>query len=220
MIGNKQNDASKHIKIYLTNGDILEAPTGLTIFEIASNFDICPAHQLCAGKINGHIVVTTTVINQDCGLEFINANDNIFLKHKMVGHILSDIIETIKPEDLPATQYEIVLTYIGLIYYLRQIRYSKPKTNPINLICKQKTIAVVDKQNNDLLLDYDAKYGTTMHKKFYNLENLIFHAIMMENPSHIVVHNSQDYYNPSFLRAIDEIYENNLLWRTGCDICD
>ena len=94
------NDEKGEImKITLKDGSVKEYESAKTIYEIAQDISEGLARAACAGEVNGKVEDLRTVIDTDCNLNILTANDKeglSTLRHT-ASHVLAEAVKRLYP---------------------------------------------------------------------------------------------------------------------------
>ena len=88
------------MKITLKDGSAKEYAKAMSVLEIATDISEGLARVACAGEVDGEIVDLRTVIDKDCNLNIVTANDEAGLKvlRHTVSHILAEAVKRLRPD--------------------------------------------------------------------------------------------------------------------------
>ena len=88
------------MKITLKDGSVKEYQEAKSVIEIASDISEGLARVACAGEVNGEVVDLRTVIENDCELNIVTANDAAGLKviRHTTAHVLAQAVKRLYPE--------------------------------------------------------------------------------------------------------------------------
>ncbi|MCM1282028.1 MAG: threonine--tRNA ligase [Roseburia sp.] len=88
------------MKITLKDGSVKEYSGPKSIYEIAGDISEGLARAACAGEVNGEIVDLRTVLEHDCELNIVTANDREGLRviRHTASHILAEAVKRLFPE--------------------------------------------------------------------------------------------------------------------------
>lgn len=87
------------MKIKLKDGSIKEYEGALSVYEIAADISEGLARAACAGEVNGKVVDLRTIIEEDCELNILTANDDkglSALRHT-ASHVLAEAVKRLYP---------------------------------------------------------------------------------------------------------------------------
>ena len=87
------------MKITLKDGSFKEYPEAKTVYEIAADISEGLARVACAGELNGEVVDLRTVVDSDCSLNILTANDKeglAALRHT-TSHVLAEAVKRLYP---------------------------------------------------------------------------------------------------------------------------
>ncbi|MBQ5849860.1 MAG: TGS domain-containing protein, partial [Lachnospiraceae bacterium] len=87
------------MKITLKDGSVKEYQEAKTVIEIATDISEGLARVACAGEVNGEIVDLRTVLDSDCELNIVTANDPEGLKviRHTAAHVLAQAVKRLFP---------------------------------------------------------------------------------------------------------------------------
>lgn len=87
------------MKITLKDGSAKEYDRAMSVYEIAADISEGLARAACAGEVNGEIVDLRTVIDSDCELNIVTANDPAGLKviRHTASHVLAQAVKRLFP---------------------------------------------------------------------------------------------------------------------------
>lgn len=87
------------MKITLKDGSAKEYDRAMSVYEIAADINEGLARAACAGEVNGEIVDLRTVIDSDCELNIVTANDPAGLKviRHTASHVLAQAVKRLFP---------------------------------------------------------------------------------------------------------------------------
>ena len=86
--------------ITLKDGSQKEYEQGKSVYEIALDISEGLARMACAGEVNGEVVDLRTVVNDDCELNILTANDPkglAALRHT-TSHVLAEAVKNLYPD--------------------------------------------------------------------------------------------------------------------------
>lgn len=88
------------MKITLNDGSVKEYSEAKTVYEIAADISEGLARMACAGEVNGEVVDLRTVLEADCELNIVTANDAAGLKviRHTASHVLAQAVKRLFPE--------------------------------------------------------------------------------------------------------------------------
>ncbi len=88
------------MKITLKDGAVKEYDSPRSVFEIAADLSEGLARAACAGEVNGQTVDLRTVIEQDCALNILTANDPEGLRvvRHTCSHVLAQAVKRLFPQ--------------------------------------------------------------------------------------------------------------------------
>lgn len=88
------------MKITLKDGSVKEYSEAKSVYEIAADISEGLARAACAGEMNGQVVDLRTIIEADCNLNILTANDAAglaALRHT-TSHVLAEAVKRLYPE--------------------------------------------------------------------------------------------------------------------------
>ena len=87
------------MKITLKDGSVKEYSEALSVYDIAKDISEGLARVACAGEIDGEVVDLRTVIDKDCSLNILTANDKEGLKviRHTASHVLAEAVKKLFP---------------------------------------------------------------------------------------------------------------------------
>ena len=88
------------MKITLKDGSVKEYAESKSIYDIAFDISEGLARAACAGKVNGKVVDLRTVIEEDCELSILTANDKeglATIRHT-ASHVLAEAVKNLFPD--------------------------------------------------------------------------------------------------------------------------
>ena len=88
------------MKITLKDGSVKEYEGPMCVYEIAADLSEGLARAACAGEINGKTVDLRTVVEEDCGLNILTANDPEGLRvvRHTCSHVLAEAVKRVFPQ--------------------------------------------------------------------------------------------------------------------------
>ena len=88
------------MKIMLKDGSVKEYDSAKSVYEIAADLSEGLARAACAGEVNGEVVDLRTVIDQDCSLNILTANDAEGLRvvRHTCSHVMAEAVKRIFPD--------------------------------------------------------------------------------------------------------------------------
>ena len=88
------------MKITLKDGSCKEYSQAMSIYDIAVDLSEGLARAACAGEVNGEVVDLRTVVDQDCELNILTANDEAGLKvvRHTCSHVLAEAVKRLFPD--------------------------------------------------------------------------------------------------------------------------
>ncbi|MBQ8325472.1 MAG: threonine--tRNA ligase [Lachnospiraceae bacterium] len=87
------------MKITLKDGSVKEYAEAKSVFEIALDISEGLARAACAGEVNGEVVDLRTVVDSDCSLSILTANDEQGLRtlRHTTSHVLAEAVKRVFP---------------------------------------------------------------------------------------------------------------------------
>lgn len=87
------------MKITLKDGSVKEYSEAKSVYEIAKDISEGLARVACAGEVNGEVVDLRTVVDTDCSLNIVTANDAAGLKviRHTASHVLAQAVKRLFP---------------------------------------------------------------------------------------------------------------------------
>lgn len=88
------------MKITLKDGSIKEYDSAKSVYDIAADLSEGLARVACAGEVNGEVVDLRTVLDQDCSLNILTANDPEGLRvvRHTCSHVMAEAVKRIFPD--------------------------------------------------------------------------------------------------------------------------
>lgn len=88
------------MKITLKDGSVKEYGSAKSVYEIAADLSEGLARAACAGKIDGEVVDLRTVIDKDCGLSILTANDpeGVQVIRHTCSHVMAEAVKRLFPD--------------------------------------------------------------------------------------------------------------------------
>ena len=88
------------MKITLKDGSVKEYAGAMSVIEIAADISEGLARMACAGEIDGQVVDLRTVVDRDCELSILTANDKAGLAayRHTTSHVLAEAVKRLYPE--------------------------------------------------------------------------------------------------------------------------
>ncbi len=109
------------MKITLKDGSVKEYGSAMSIYEIAKDISEGLARVACAGEVDGEVADLRTVLDQDCTLNILTANDAEGLRvvRHTCSHVMAEAVNAFSrrpslPLGLPLTQVIIMILSIRL----------------------------------------------------------------------------------------------------------
>ena len=88
------------MKITLKDGSVKEYSEAKSVYEIAVDISEGLARAACAGEVDGQVVDLRTIIETDCNLNILTANDAAglaALRHT-TSHVLAEAVKRLYPD--------------------------------------------------------------------------------------------------------------------------
>ena len=88
------------MKVTLKDGSVKEYAQAMSVLEIATDISEGLARMACAGEVNGEVVDLRTVVDSDCELNILTANDEkglSTLRHT-TAHVMAEAVKRLFPE--------------------------------------------------------------------------------------------------------------------------
>ena len=88
------------MKVTLKDGSVKEYAQSMSVIDIAKDISEGLARMACAGEVNGEVVDLRTVIDTDCNLSILTANDPAGLAayRHTTSHVLAEAVKRVRPE--------------------------------------------------------------------------------------------------------------------------
>ena len=88
------------MKITLKDGSVKEYESAKSVYEIAADLSEGLARAACAGEVDGEVVDLRTVIDKDCALNILTANDPEGLRvvRHTCSHVMAEAVKRLFPE--------------------------------------------------------------------------------------------------------------------------
>lgn len=88
------------MKITLKDGSVKEYDGAKSVYEIAADISGGLARAACAGEVNGKIVDLRTILDQDCMLNIVTANDpeGLQVVRHTCSHVMAQAVKRIFPD--------------------------------------------------------------------------------------------------------------------------
>ena len=88
------------MKITLKDGSVKEYDSAKSVYEIAADLSEGLARVACAGEVDGEVVDLRTVIDKDCSLNILTANDPEGLRtiRHTCSHVMAEAVKRLFPE--------------------------------------------------------------------------------------------------------------------------
>lgn len=88
------------MKITLKDGSVKEYDGAKSVYEIAADISEGLARAACAGEVNGEIVDLRTILDQDCMLNIVTANDpeGLQIVRHTCSHVMAQAVKRIFPD--------------------------------------------------------------------------------------------------------------------------
>ncbi len=95
-----QKERDMIMKITLKDGSVKEYAQAMSVIDIAADISEGLARVACAGEVNGEVVDLRTVLDADCELNILTANDKEGLRvvRHTTSHVLAEAVKRIFPE--------------------------------------------------------------------------------------------------------------------------
>ncbi|MGN0315180.1 MAG: threonine--tRNA ligase [Fusicatenibacter sp.] len=88
------------MKITLKDGSVKEYDHAMSVYEIAKDLSEGLARAACAGEVNGSVVDLRTVVDSDCTVNILTANDEAGLRtvRHTCSHVLAEAVKRLFPD--------------------------------------------------------------------------------------------------------------------------
>lgn len=88
------------MKITLKDGSVKEYDSALCVYEIAKDLSEGLARVACAGEVDGEVVDLRTIVDKDCALNILTANDAEGLRvvRHTCSHVMAEAVKRLFPE--------------------------------------------------------------------------------------------------------------------------
>lgn len=88
------------MKITLKDGSVKEYGQAMSVLDIAKDLSEGLARVACAGEVNGEVVDLRTVVDTDCALNILTANDEAGLRtiRHTTSHVLAEAVKRVFPD--------------------------------------------------------------------------------------------------------------------------
>ncbi len=88
------------MKITLKDGSVKEYDSALSVYEVAKDLSEGLARAACAGELDGEVVDLRTIIDKDCTLNILTANDAEGLRvvRHTCSHVMAEAVKRLFPE--------------------------------------------------------------------------------------------------------------------------
>ena len=88
------------MKITLKDGSVKEYGSAMSVYDIAADLSEGLARVACAGEMDGEVVDLRTVVDKDCALNILTANDPEGLRvvRHTCSHVLAEAVKRVFPE--------------------------------------------------------------------------------------------------------------------------
>lgn len=88
------------MKITLKDGSVKEYGSAMSIYEIAKDLSEGLARAACAGEVDGEVADLRTVIDRDCALNILTANDpeGLRIVRHTCSHVMAEAVKRLFPE--------------------------------------------------------------------------------------------------------------------------
>ena len=89
-----------NMKVTLKDGSVKEYSEAKSVYEIAQDISEGLARVACAGEVDGKVVDLRTVVDADCTLNIVTANDPEGLKviRHTTSHVLAEAVKRLFPQ--------------------------------------------------------------------------------------------------------------------------
>ena len=91
------------MKITLKDGSIKEYAQAMSVYDIALDISEGLARAACAGEVDGEVVDLRTVVDKDCSLSILTANDEQGLRtlRHTASHVMAEAVKNLFPNVIP-----------------------------------------------------------------------------------------------------------------------
>ena len=88
------------MKITLKDGSVKEYSSAMSVYEIALDISEGLARVACCGEVDGEVVDLRDIVDRDCSLNILTANDKEGLKvlRHTTAHVLAEAVKRLFPE--------------------------------------------------------------------------------------------------------------------------
>ena len=88
------------MKITLKDGSCMNFESPISVLDIAKEISEGLARMACAGEVNGQVVDLRTIIDEDCELNILTANDEVGISayRHTTAHVMSQAVKRLFPE--------------------------------------------------------------------------------------------------------------------------
>ncbi|MBQ7942438.1 MAG: threonine--tRNA ligase [Lachnospiraceae bacterium] len=88
------------MKVTLKDGSVKEYASAMSVIDIAADISEGLARMACAGEVNGEVVDLRTVVDTDCTLSILTANDKAGLStlRHTTSHVLAEAVKRVFPD--------------------------------------------------------------------------------------------------------------------------
>ncbi len=88
------------MKVTLKDGSVKEYASAMSVIDIAADISEGLARMACAGEVNGEVVDLRTVVDADCTLSILTANDKAGLStlRHTTSHVLAEAVKRVFPD--------------------------------------------------------------------------------------------------------------------------
>ena len=88
------------MKITLKDGSVKEYASAMSVYEIAQDISEGLARMACCGEVDGKVVDLRDIVDKDCSLSILTANDKEGLKvlRHTTAHVLAEAVKRVFPE--------------------------------------------------------------------------------------------------------------------------
>ena len=115
------------MKITLKDGSVKEYAQAMSVYDIALDISEGLARAACAGEVDGEVVDFRTVVDKDCALSILTANDAQGLRtlRHTASHVLAEAVKNVFPNACSFSFY----AWPRYIYYMYH-RYKENSVKP------------------------------------------------------------------------------------------
>ena len=88
------------MKITLKDGSCKEYSQAMSVYDIALDISEGLARAACAGEVDGNVVDLRTIVDHDCSLNILTANDEAGLRtiRHTCSHVLAEAVKKVFPD--------------------------------------------------------------------------------------------------------------------------